>query len=162
MYTRVLANDNVTCAEGGIAISADKLRTGYKFSQPLSQGGLSILIRRTDPRTIWSFLLPISLKGGLSLIFATFVCGVFIWFFEERNWKRPIKEHITNFGEVMYDVFSSYYETNALELQRLPSRVLQWVFWLVVVIFLSIYQADLTEKLSSTYVQSEHFGIVYS
>lgn len=155
MYRRVLANENVTYAGGNIIISASKIKAGYKFSQPLYDGGLSMLIRRNDPRTVWSFLLPISMKVGLSLILASLVISIFVWFFEEKKWKRSFKEHLVNFGEVMYDVFSSFFETNAIELKRFPSKILQWAFWLVVVIFLSIYQADLTQKLSSSYVQSK-------
>jgi len=114
-----------------------------------------MLIRKEDPRTIWSFLLPISLKVGLSFLVATLGIGIFIWYFEETNWKRPIKEHLANFGEIIYDVFSSYYFVNAVELEKTSSRITQFALWLVIVIFLAIYQADLTNKLSSNYVQSE-------
>ena len=113
-----------------------------------------MLVRKEDPRTIWSFLLPISLRVGLGFLVATFAIGVFIWIFEETKWKRPIKEHLANFGEIIYDVFSSYYGTNAVELKRVSSRIVQFALWVVILIFLAIYQADLTNKLSSTYVQS--------
>lgn len=154
VYNRVLLNDNVTCAAGNNIVSSSLIEEGFKISQPFETSGLNMLIRQKESRTIWSFLLPISLEVGLCLIGATFVVSIFVWFFEEREWKRPAKVHFTNFGEVIHDVFSSIYQTNFIELKRFPSRVLQWMFWLLLVIFLAIYQADLTDKLSSSYVIS--------
>ena len=155
---RVINSDNVTLAEGGLVISSSLVRQGYKFSQPLYSSGLNILIRCNDPRTLWSFLLPISLKVGLSLIAVSFITSIFIWLFEERNWKRPAKEHVVNLGEAIYDVCSSIYATNFIELRKISSKILQWTFWLVIIIFMAIYQGDLTQKLSTRYVVSKKYN----
>jgi len=156
VYNRVKLNDNVTCAAGDYVISSSLIQAGYKISQPFEGTGLNMLIRQKESRTIWSFLLPISLEVGLGLIGATSFVSLFVWFFEQKEWRKySAKEHFTNFGEVIHDVFSSIYQTNFIELKRFPSRVLQWTFWLVLVVFLAIYQADLTDKLSPSYVIKE-------
>jgi len=157
VYNRVQLNDNVTCAAGDNIVSSSLIQAGYKLSQPFETSGLNLLIRQKESRTIWSFLLPISLEVGLCLIGATFLVSVFVWYFEEKDWRRSRKEHLTNLGEVLHDVFSSIYQTNFIELKRFSSRVLQWTFWLLLVIFLAIYQADLTDKLSSSYVLRKNF-----
>jgi ABC-type amino acid transport substrate-binding protein len=151
LAARLLTGNNATLGDGAIRITQDKINQGFKFAQPYYQSGLNVVIRKNVARSMWSFMKPITLPVGLGFIASTIIVGVFIWVFEERNWRRHYKEHVLNFVEVIYDVFSSYYETNSIELKTVAARITQWTFWFNVIIFVALYQADLTGQLSSNY-----------
>ena len=91
------------------------------------------------------------MEVGVGFLVCTIITGIFLWIFEEKNWRRHYKEHILNFCEVLYDIFSSFYETNSIELKTVAGRIIQWTFWFNIVIFVALYQADLTGQLANNY-----------
>lgn len=127
---------------------------GFQFTQPAFISGLKVIAKKHYERGAWSFLYPITLNVGLGLIVSTIIVAIAIWIFEERGVKRPFSHHVLNFNEVMYDICASYFNTNAIELKRLSSKLLQWMFWFIIFVFLAIYQADLTAIYSSDYYRS--------
>jgi hypothetical protein len=134
-------------------MTQENLKAGLSYSQPTYSSGLKLIIRKITERSLWSFLAPLTVEVGVGFIVSTFFIGILIWIFEEKKWRRPMKEHLMNISEVIYDTFASFYQANNLTLRKLSSRILQWTFWFSIIIFVAIYQADLTGKLSSTYFE---------
>ena len=113
-------------------------------------------MKKSDVSSIWSFLSPISWGCVLGLAVAVLVVGSLIFVFEEKNWKRPLKEHIINYTEAVFNAFTSIYASNAMNLTTISSKIIQWTFWFHMIIFWALYQADLTDKLSSSYNESKY------
>ena len=107
---------------------------------------------------LWLIFKPFTPQSGIEFIFFAVFVAVLIWIFEEKNWRRPFKEHLANLNEVIYDLFSSLYQTNTIELRTISSRIMQFAFWVLLVLIVTIYQADLTTVLSSRFDHSKIFG----
>lgn len=143
-------------AEGALRINDTFMAAGISYSQPTYSSGLKAVVRQKDIRNMWSFASPISWRTGLGLLVSILVVAAIIWIFEERKWSRPRQDHLLNFVEVLYDVASSFFATNSIILRRWGSKLLQLFTWFYVIIFVAIYQADLTGKLSSSYFELEY------
>mmetsp|Transcript_6996 Transcript_6996/g.7907 ORF Transcript_6996/g.7907 Transcript_6996/m.7907 type:complete len:563 (+) Transcript_6996:23-1711(+) len=147
----MLKNGSADFGVGHFVVNADILANGFIPSQPIFSSGLKLIGKKVYERDAWSFLYPITLEVGMAFIVMTVLVAFAIWLFEEQSVKRPFMHHVLNFNEVFYDALASYFYTNAIELKRLASKLLQWMFWFVLFVFLSLYQADLTAIYSNDY-----------
>lgn len=152
-YTMV-QDGTAVMAVGRFVVNSDAISSGFTFSQPYYSSGLKLVGRKVYERDAWSFLYPITIEVGMAFIVMTILVAFALWLFEEQGVKRPFMHHVLNFNEVFYDSLASYFYTNAIELKRLASKLLQWMFWFVLFVFLSLYQADLTAIYSNNYFRS--------
>ena len=152
----------IVMAEGNFRIQKEIMQQGYYFTQATFNSDLRLVVRRKKSTDIWAFLAPLSWDIILFYVAATFFTGFLIWLYEEDNFAgRTWKEHLINMNEVIYNCFTSYYATNTIGLKKISSRIVQWTFWLVFVIFVALYQADLTSKLSMAYYECKKLIVGY-
>lgn len=130
-------------------MTTDYLDLGYKFSFPTSSSRLKLLVRKEEKTNYFTFMSMFSVNLWLMILLTTIVMGILTWIYEERAFKGRTKtEHFLNFQEVMYDTYSSFFYLNQIQRTNLPSKIIQLFFWFMVLVFVAMYTADLTGKLT--------------
>ena len=155
---RIKENKNVTLgiykcyiyiALNEIIITSDWLEKNFKFSFPLYSSRLKLLVRKEEKQNLFSFLTMFSTNLWLMILLTTFVMGILTWIYEERNFKgRKVLTHLVNFQEILYDTASSFFYLNEIKRTNLASKIIQVCFWFMVLVFVAMYTADLTGKLT--------------
>jgi polar amino acid transport system substrate-binding protein len=82
-----LDNDEIDLALGSISITSDRIAQ-YDFTQPISQGNLTVLLP-TEAPSLWSTLKPFLAWGFLSsvggIFLSLFIVGNLLWLAERRD-----------------------------------------------------------------------------
>lgn len=104
----------------------------------------------------WTFALPLSWQvAGLLAILALSV-AMLLWLFEDRSIDKSTKTKLwLNFLQMLFEVFSSFFFTNALRLKEISSRFLVWALCFIILLFLGIYQSHLVMKISTSFYEPE-------
>ena len=134
LESRLRSNTSLyVAALGGIRIEYEKFSDGFKFSKPIMNTGLSMLI--LEERDTWLFLKIISMKVGLAILGTTAAVAIFQFFFEAQN--AGLETYIWN-------AFASIFFVNTVRLYTVPARFLQVAFWFMILIILATYEANMT------------------
>jgi len=112
--------------------------------------GLKRIVRKENI-VIWPFLTPLSYDIGVIFTVIGVIVAGFIWLFEEKKWKKPIKSHLESMSEIILEVFGSIFIGNQLFFRSWASRMLLWSFWLIILFFLMIYAMQLFVNMMNYY-----------
>ena len=118
---------------GGIKVSFDLLQSGFLFSYPTMNTGLSILVSSSADN--WMFLRVFELRFGILLLATAFCIGILLFILEKQAYSLE---------KYLWHAFSSLYFCSSVKLEKTPSRIVMVAYWFMILIIISTYTAQMT------------------
>ena len=141
---------------GGVTITSERLED-FRYSYPTIRSGLILLVHGDTRTGIFSFFDMFETALWMAILGATILVAHLIWLFErdEHSEEYP-KGYIAGMKEALWYSFAMLFFANDKPLKSLPARIVALAFWMMMVIIIASYTANLTILITSdmTRIQS--------
>jgi len=154
MIGRTQNDADVLGAVGGITITADRLNNNVDFSYTTIRSGLILLVHGENRTGLFSFFDMFEVWLWLAIIGVTVVVAHLIWLFErdEHEEEYP-KSYWHGIKEGLWYSCSMLFFANDKPLKSLPARIVALAFWMMMVIIIASYTANLTILITEDLVR---------
>lgn len=125
---------------GSLKTSLNYQLKGFTFStSPTLHTGLSVLVAQS--KNNWMFLKVFSIQTAGALLSSAIVMAILHYYLERGTYP---------FERYLWNAFASMFFVTMVRLKFAPARIIQVVYWFIILIVVSSYGANLTAIMTST------------
>lgn len=130
-----------------------------KFSTPIYNSGLTIVVKKKEQSFTWLFLSPFDYTLWITLLFLGFFHAHVIWFIERGMGDDFDTGYRKGILEALWFSFSSFFWMGDKEVKTIPGRMLMVFFWLMTIVIFGSYTTKLTFVLTNPvkYIDIQHY-----
>ncbi|CAG9312295.1 unnamed protein product [Blepharisma stoltei] len=152
MMTAIL-NGNADMSIAGVAIKNQYL-SKLKYSTPVYDSGLFLVIKLVDSTSMWIFLKPFDYTFWIAIFFSVLFYAHILWMIE-RKVNGPIQfQYRKGILESLWHAFASLVFIGAKEIRTLPGKIIQMIYWFTALTLAAAYVASLVANFSVDNYQS--------
>ena len=124
---------------GSLKTSLNYQLKGFTFStSPTLHTGLSVLVAQS--KNNWMFLKVFSIQTAGALLSTAIVMAILHYYLERAAFP---------FEKYLWNAFASMFFVTMVRLRFVPARIIQVVYWFIILIVVSSYGANLTAIMTS-------------
>ena len=150
IYRRVENEEGILGGIGGLVISSAGVDLGYDFSYPTIRSGLILLVHGDVTKGMFDFFNMFELGLWMTILATTIALAHLIWLFERDEHEEEFpKDYLGGMKEALWYAFAMLFFANDKPLKSLPARIVACAFWMMMVIIIAAYTANLTVLITA-------------